>query len=602
MKSKRILLSLCSLIMLLFVLISCTPQGGNETTTDNTEISTGNVTEAPSSELVLLDGGEFKFTVIRPEITDEGVISAATAFRNELEKITGASIIIKDDFKKKGSEHDPSTFEILFGNTNYTESAEIYDGLCYGQYRIAVKGNKIVIAASDGTAASKAAYAFTAYIEGLIENGRAVIPATYFLEKSTDSLIGNTPIFNLGSFENSYTGTYGEKCYIYRNTTAENFNSYLELAQNNGCTLHASAEMGNNLSATLKNGNAIINVFFTPADKKTRIMIDDIQFSSLPLREEDNNYKKICDSALVQLGLEQPYDGGAVFTSAVANYNNGMGYIFRLHDGSFIIIDGGFNKNQGAVIIYEKLCELAPDKNNIVIAAWIFSHQHGDHTGAFRKFTERYSSKVKLERVIYNMPNAEELESVNEGTGSADSVRTNTMKYHGAVSSIAHPGQVHYIRNAKIEVLHSIDLLRPSHNFEGGNSMCICVKITIEGQTYMFAGDSYPDMTSLLIKHYGDYLKSDFCQIVHHGAKGASNEFYKAVDPSIVLWPLGTWDYYPWRRYETFNTYIFESQNVKEIILAGFTDRTLSLPYTFPTEKVLPEEIEVTWNYLEGKN
>ncbi len=601
MRSKRILLYLFSLFLLIFLLASCGTQGTGEITTENSA-APAEETEAPATELVLLENGEFKFSIVRPEHTEDGIVKAATRMRDELEKLTGVDVPYHDDYIVKGEEHDPNTYEILIGYTNYPQSAELYDGMNYGSYRIEVRGNKIVIAAIDSHAMDKAVSSFVYHIEDIMDNGSIILPADYASRNSTNSLLSLVPGFTAGKYESSYTGTYDEQCFIYKTTTPETFNSYIEYAQKNGCTLYSTSEMGQNLGATLTNGKAIINLFYSAADKRTRIMIEDERVTSLTAADKEGDYKKVCDSALVQLGLEQPYDGGAVFTSSVANYNNGMGYIFRLEDGSFIIIDGGFNKNQGAAIIYEKLCELAPDKENIVIAAWIMSHQHGDHVGAFRKFTERYATRVKLERVIYNMPNSTELESVDESVSNAQMVNQYTAKYSGAVSSIAHPGQVHYIRNAKIEVLHTIDLLRPSKSFVGGNSFCIAVKITIEGQTFMFAGDSHTDMTAALIKHYGEYLKSDFCQVVHHGATGASTAFYQAVDPTIVLWPLGTWDYYPWRRYETYNQYLFESPNVKEIILAGHTDREITLPYTFPTELVLPEEIEVTWDYREGKN
>ncbi len=598
MKSKK-LLSLLASLLLALLLVSCTGEPA-----DTTLPETLAETEAPATvqDLVLLEGGEFKFKIIRPMNCDESILNGAIALRKALEEVAGTYVDIADDFIKDGQEHDPNTYEILFGLTNYEESVKLHEGLNYGTYRIAARGNKIVIATHDSISASKVSYAFPEYLRELMADGRIVLPGNYSTEVKADNVLSLVPAFAYGTFEASYTGKHQDRAFIYSKTSPEDFNAYLDYASGLGCTVHSSAEMGKNLSATLKNDKAVVSAFYSAADKRTRIIIENEKTTSLPVTEAENKYEKVCDSLFVQLGLEQPYDGGSVFTSAVANYNNGMGYIFRLADGSFILIDGGFNKTLGAKMIYEKLCELALDKDKIVIAAWIMSHQHGDHVGAFRKFTEAYSQRVKVERVIYNMPTSEEAKLVDEGTGNGDMVENYTSKYSDAVSSVAHPGQVHYLRNAKIEVLHTMDLMRPVTELKGGNSTCICVKITIEGQTYLFPGDSYADMTSLLIKHYGDYLKSDFCQVIHHGAPGGSNEFYKAVDPTVVIWPLGTWDYYPWRRYESFHTFLFESANVKEIVLAGHTDRTFTLPYTFPTEKVLPEEIEVTWNYLDGKN
>ncbi len=609
MKTNK-LISVLALLMLIFVLASCNGEGAVVTdpqTDPITENSTeGDVTEAPpvSEDLVLFENGEFKFKIIRPANADTAFVNAAVNLRKQLEELTGAKVTLADDFLKKGDEHDPNTYEILVGPTNYAESEDIYNDLNYGTYRIEVRGNKIIIAANDGNTTAKGVNALVYHLEDSMKDGKILLSRSYAAKVSTDSLLSLVPAYNEGSFNTSYTGTYNEKGFIYKSTTKEDFKAYVDRAVKMGCTLYDSSEMGQNLGATLTSGNAVVTVFFTEADDKTRVIIEDKKYTSLTVTEAQNKYEKVCDSVFVQLGLEQPYDGGEVFTSAVANFNNGMGYIFRLHDGSFIIIDGGFNKDLGAKLLYDQLYELAIDKNNIVIAAWIMSHQHGDHIGTYRRFTERYANRgvIRLERVIYNMSTSEEAAMVNEGTGGGTIVKDYISRYSGAVSAIARPGQIQNIRNAKIEVLHTIDLLRPASSFSGGNSFCIAVKITIEGQTYLFAGDSHTDMTASLVQNYGSYLKSDFCQVVHHGATGASTEFYKAVDPTVVIWPLGTWDYYPWRRYESYNQYLFESPNVKEIILAGYTNRVLSLPYTFPTEKVLPEEIEVTWNYLEGKN
>ncbi len=601
------MLSLFVLIVMAVLLCACgesdpeTP--ATDTTTEGT--TTGAVAEDPKDLPLFSESGKFNFTIVRPEFEVEGVINAAAYLRTELSEIVGSNVLISDDFLQKGqTEHDSEAYEILFGLTNYPESAALYKGLNYGSYRIEVSGNKIVIAAADAEAASDAAMDFLDHVESVIKNSDdKTISTDYAVEKISNALTSRVPVYNYGTFDTTYSGAHKDIGYIYKSTSPEDFNNYVTSSTTDGgCTLYASSQMGNNLSATLTNGKAVINVFYTAADKKVRVIIESSDNTALPAKESDRSASNVCKTLLCQLGLEQPYDGGQVFTPAVANYNNGMGYIFRLADGSFVIIDGGFNKTKGADMIYNKLKELAPDKNNIVISAWIMSHQHGDHVGAFRKFTEMYKSKVTLKNIIYNFPTSKELSGVGESSGNTGTVSAAYQQYSGCRPIIAHPGQVHYISNAKIEVLHTMDLMRPRSSYAGGNSFNICIKITIDGQTFLFPGDSHTDMTPLLIKNYGSYLKSDFVQVVHHGATGASNEFYQAVDPTVVIWPLGTWDYYPWRRYETYNSFLFSSQNVKEIVLAGHTDRVFELPYTFPTEKVLPPEIEVTWNYMDGKN
>ncbi len=587
MKIKKFIIYLL-LTLLACLFVACGEPVNSETTQASSE------TESPSAsnDLILFENGEFNFTLIRPEYADDDSIDAAMNLRNYLEKTTSVKIKFTDDYIPKGEEHDPAKYEILFGQTNYEESASLYEDLSYGEYRIAVVGNKIVIAAIDASASKKAAYAFAYHVETSFKDGKAVIEKDYYSEGVSDNLLRTVPAFNFGKYYMGYTGACSEKGFVYKNTSPDNITAYIDKAKAEGYTLHSSYTMGENISAVLTKDKAIVNLFYNEADKKTRVIIDNDQNTSYPLEEKE--YEKTCSSLLVQLGLE-PSDSNYLTTSA-PTYSNGMGYIYRLADGSFIIIDGGFNTADNATLIYDTLCELAPDKNNIVIAAWIITHQHVDHIGAMDKFTSMYASKVKLELAIYNFPTTAECGTIINGNPyNADRFYQYIKNYPGVKSIIAHPGQYYNIRNAKIEMLHTIDLMRGDVKMEDSNSVCLMFRIEIEGQTFLFPADSYQDMTTVLVKNYGSYLKSDFCQLIHHGGTGGSNAFYKAVDPTIVLWPVGAWYYYPTFRYHDFNKYIFESSNVKEIILAASTNRTIELPYAYPTERILPPEITVTW-------
>ncbi len=584
MKIKSFILP-AILLLMLTLLAAC---GGTEAPETTAPESTA---EPAPSELVLFDSGEFKFEIVRPEHAEEGILSAAVALREELVKLSGCDIIIKDDYIKKGQEHDPSTYEILVGDTGYAESAELYEGITYGMYRIAARGNKIVLAAADGASITKAVYSLVLDIEDGIKSGRAVIPSDYTAEQKVSSVLASVPAFGFGTFFESYSGSHDDKSFIYRSTSPEELKTYTELLTDAGCELYSSSEHGNNLAATLTNDKAVINLFYTAADKKTRVIIDNAKTTAYPLKEQ--SYGKVCSSLLVQLGLE-PSDSN-YFASSAPSYSNGMGYIYRLHDGSFIIIDGGFNTADNATLIYDTLCELAPDKNNIVIAAWIITHQHVDHIGAMDTFTSMYASKVKLELAIYNFPTTAECGTIINGNPyNADRFYQYIKNYPGVKSIIAHPGQYYNIRNAKIEMLHTLDLMRGDVTMADSNSVCLMFRIEIEGQTHLFPGDSYQDMTAVLVKNYGSYLKSDFVQVIHHGGNGGSNAFYKAVDPAIVLWPAGHYYFYPHFIDKDYHSYLFESANVKEIILAGNTDRTIELPYTYPTELIMPPRVAVS--------
>ena len=61
--------------------------------------------------------------------------------------------------------------------------------------------------------------------------------------------------------------------------------------------------------------------------------------------------------------------------------NCGLCNVFILEDGSFIIEDGGHFTDGQAEALHDFLS--AHSKGTIRVAAWLFSHAHADHIGAF---------------------------------------------------------------------------------------------------------------------------------------------------------------------------------------------------------------------------
>jgi glyoxylase-like metal-dependent hydrolase (beta-lactamase superfamily II) len=77
---------------------------------------------------------------------------------------------------------------------------------------------------------------------------------------------------------------------------------------------------------------------------------------------------------------------------------NGMGYVIRLADGSFIVYDGGYTKRLPE--LWNVLTTLNGGEEGIVIRAWLLTHAHGDHYAAFRAFAPLYADNVTLETVM----------------------------------------------------------------------------------------------------------------------------------------------------------------------------------------------------------
>ncbi len=61
--------------------------------------------------------------------------------------------------------------------------------------------------------------------------------------------------------------------------------------------------------------------------------------------------------------------------------NCGMCYVLRLESGELVVLDSGYFAPGQAEALHAFFLSLCP--GNIRIKAWIFSHAHQDHIGAF---------------------------------------------------------------------------------------------------------------------------------------------------------------------------------------------------------------------------
>ena len=126
-----------------------------------------------------------------------------------------------------------------------------------------------------------------------------------------------------------------------------------------------------------------------------------------------------------------------------------------------------------------------------------------------------------------------------------------------------------------------------------GNLKTAVFRFFIGEQSILVTGDASKLNVDEMCDRYGSYLKSDIMTVPHHGhnqnryrARNGTKEFYKLVDPSIVMWPDGVsaqkkkmaWDGVPGSAWEA-NYYLVHSLHVKEVIVAGSTTTTVTLPY-----------------------
>lgn len=541
-----------------------------DTTTPDTTtpVTTPPVTTAPVEQLKIISGGKANYVIVYPANASSEITASVELLKNSIQQNTGVTLSVRTD---KTKDQYINAKEILVGYTAYSESSAVVSKLKYADYQIKSSGNKIIITGRYDESTKYAVNHFIRSIGSFVKNKTGsiadlIIPADTFISGSYNAVADVLPVYSGGVFKGIFNCTEGTQLILIGDTSSTQYSSYLNLLKSSGYTQYATNRISSNYFDIYTSSRFSVHLYYTAYEKTVRIIIEYI--GNLP-PVSPQSFTAMVQPSISQIGLAYEHTDGTT-------PNNGMSYVIQLSDGSFIIVDGGFNRDIHAKLLYDRMYELAPDKNNIVIAAWIFTHAHGDHVGAFLKFSSTYATKVKLERIIASFPTKAQADITGEGNMS--SVTSQYSKYAGVKVHKAHTGQIYYIRDAKIEVLYTFEDHMPL-TLTYFNISSIVFSMNLGGQKTMFLGDAYTTSNDKIVAMYGSYLKSDIVQVAHHGYVGGTVAVYKAIDPTIVLWPSSkaTYDKY---KTQSYNVNLLTKQNVKKIFVAKTDINHLKLPYT----------------------
>lgn len=373
-----------------------------------------------------------------------------------------------------------------------------------------------------------------------------------------NNVINFSEPLNNGKGESHYVNN-GTVLYKYKDIGYDTYNDYCKSLLKSGYSQIKYNHSEYDVTAFLKDNNLIF-IYYLEKEKLLRIIYE--PNAILP----DKALLENGSCELYQLSLDQK------------EIDCGMSYVFKLCDGSFFIIDGGYFTKGECDRLYKFLCDHSNDK--IIISGWFFSHAHEDHFGCFMDFAEQYSSCVKVEKLYYNFPNMYIPASKNWKAGNIAS----TERFYEVVNEYLpdvphiklHSGQKFNVRNAEIEVLATHEDLYPN-KFKNFNDTSTVIRINVNGKSILFLGDTGDEMSKNLIHTYGEYLKSDIVQVAHHGFNGAKKKVYELIDAVTVLWP--TADYcFDDNLKRRANKYLFKkSKTAREHIISGYGTKSIIL-------------------------
>jgi hypothetical protein len=281
--------------------------------------------------------------------------------------------------------------------------------------------------------------------------------------------------------------------------------------------------------------------------------------------EPELNFDK---SAFIMLYDNEGYPNRT--TDGTKRYPGGMGFVFRLADGSFFVIDGGMGGNNEyysqwksqAETLLNALKAYAPNPNQIRIAGWLLTHLHQDHVGIFDEVVNNHLDTVSIDKVIYSLP-AKGFSGFDKPAAYSiwDDFEEalNTLRAAGKTEIIkAHMGMKLDFCNLGLTILSAPENVYGSYDPVGGeiitditniNDSCVVCKVSYCSKELLFFADAHKvQLRATIVPVLTRYIKDniDAIQVPHHGyADTNANILYDQLINSdtisrieFIMWPV----------------------------------------------------------------
>ena len=252
--------------------------------------------------------------------------------------------------------------------------------------------------------------------------------------------------------------------------------------------------------------------------------------------------KKIITEGEKENQEETPVLGGAEL-SMLKSQSKGqmMSFLLETKEGSLIVIDGG--RWEDGDYLAEQIKE-----HGGRVSAWLLTHTHTDHVGALLKLLQNEAdgagAGIQIDNFYYNFADMDWYALHDqEELGTAYTI-TELLKAQA-------PEKLHVVGKNDVISVDGVDITVMNDRYEpdadhvgdnDGNDAGLAYRAVVNDMSILFLGDLGEASGELLLKDVGAAgLKSDMVQMAHHGQNGVGKDVYRAIDPSVCLWPTPQW-------------------------------------------------------------
>ena len=206
------------------------------------------------------------------------------------------------------------------------------------------------------------------------------------------------------------------------------------------------------------------------------------------------------------------------------------------NEDTLIVIDGGWAGNEAAV-------RRAIAEHGNQVDAWIVSHPHRDHAGAFNAIYAN-PGPITIDAVYDNGFDYEFIMSVGEPYDDITVLETYYSLTHDA-ENVTHlkRGDVLSIYGLTFSVYNAYDDIVQNtvgEEKDYQNNASLLFEVSSENSSMLFCSDIKYDMSDYLLANYGDAIACDYVQVGHHGNWSFYENFYEATDASVFFFDAPT--------------------------------------------------------------